>query len=51
MKKNYINPELQVFKLVISQPLLDASVQNLGGEANAETTGFGRISDFDGDWE
>ena len=46
MKKIYCNPEMQVFKLTISQPLLDASVEKLGGQANKETVGFAREFDF-----
>ena len=49
MKKTYINPEMEIFKLAISQPVLDASVTTLGGEAKAGTTGMGHANDGD-DW-
>ena len=49
MKKTYINPEMEIFKLAISQPVLDASVTTLGGEASSSTVGMGRNNDGD-DW-
>ena len=47
MKKTYIIPQSQVYKLVISQPLLDASIENLGGEAQSTTKGMARGGIFD----
>ena len=47
MKKTYMNPEMEVFKLAIAQPLLDSSVNALNGEADKGTKGMGRSFDFD----
>ena len=46
MKKNYINPEMQIVKLAYRNVLLTASTENLGVEAKEETVGFGREFDF-----
>ena len=47
MKKTYINPEMRVFKFVMSQQLLDGSVDHLNGQAGSETVGFAREAEFD----
>lgn len=44
MKKTYINPEMRVFKFVMSQHLLEGS---LHGEATPEAVGMGRELEFD----
>ena len=46
MKKTYINPEMRVFKFVMSQHLLEGS---LHGEATPEAVGMGREYEFDDD--
>ena len=46
MKKTYINPEMRVFKFVMSQQLLDGSVEHLNGQAGS-AVGFAREAEFD----
>jgi hypothetical protein len=47
MKKNYINPEMQIVKLAYRKPvLLTASTETLGGEADSKTKGMAREFDF-----
>lgn len=42
MKKTYLEPKMEVVRLKMESLMTSASVENLGGEATEEMSGFSR---------